>query len=215
MNASPLRFYPYRAFLAVPLPEPLILELGRLQNALKRSGVAWRYSEPENIHLTLLFLGEIDREAERAMIAAMDGLAEIDFSLPFPIEGLGAFPDLLQKPRVLWVGVGGNWAPLRQLHKQLAEAARAAGLEVEKQPYHPHLTLARIPRGFHGSLRLPEKLKEGFYGYLPARRLVLFESRLLPGGPSYRAIHERELSHAPGGEESSRKDAEDVEDVKT
>ncbi|MBE7559387.1 RNA 2',3'-cyclic phosphodiesterase [bacterium] len=194
MSDSNLRFYPYRAFLAVPLPEALREELGRLQKALRHSGVAWRYADPQHIHLTLLFLGDIDRATEGAMTTTMDELASPDFSLPYPVEGLGAFPDLVEKPRVLWAGIGGNWAPLRHLHKTLADAARGAGLEVEKQPYHPHLTLARIPKGFHGPLRLPEKLKGGFYGYLPIEKLVLFESRLSPAGPSYRAVHERVLT---------------------
>ena len=194
MSESSLRFYTYRAFLAIPLPAELQAELRQLQNALRHSGVAWRYADPQHVHLTLVFLGDIDQPQERAIIQTMDALEIPDLALPFPVEGLGAFPDLAQKPRVLWAGVGGNWAPLRHLHKQLADAVRQLGLDVERQAYHPHLTLARVPKGFHGALRLPEKLKGGFYGYLQADRLVLFESRLSPLGPSYRPIHTRLLS---------------------
>jgi len=180
---------PLRAFLGIPIPGELREELGKLQAALRKSGVAWKYVTPENIHLTLLFLGGIFSRDVEAMAAAMDALSDVSFDLPYPVEGLGAFPSLKVKPRVLWAGVGGNWAPLRQLHKQMAEAARAREIEVEKQPYHPHLTLARIPKGFHGPLRLPEKLLQGFYGYLPIRELVLFQSTLAPGGSIYTPLH--------------------------
>ena len=185
---------PVRAFLGIPLPDDLREKLGKLQAALRKSGVAWKYVDPGNLHLTLLFLGDIAPGEVQGMTAAMDALDGLAFDLPYPVEGLGAFPSLREKPTVLWAGVGGNWAPLRQLHKQLADAAHAVELEVEKKPYHPHLTLARIPKGFRGPLRLPQKLIEGFYGYLPIEEVVLFQSILTPAGPVYTPLHARRFS---------------------
>lgn len=125
-----------RLFVAIALPWNAAELLVRLNPRL--SGVRWL--RPEQMHLTLSFLGNVAPPQEEALC---DRLAAIRFA-PFflPIAGLGTFPDK-RKPNVLWTGVGKGHPQLFHIYQRVQEAALGAGLEPELRAWHPHITIAR------------------------------------------------------------------------
>ena len=166
-----------RLFTAIEVPEMLRMRLSLLRAPL--SGAKW--VDPENMHITLRFAGDID---DRAADAFADALAEASVD-PFvvTIAGVGAFGG--RETRVLWAGVEAG-PQLDELYRANERAARAAGLEPPPRGFKPHVTLARMRSarqstiaGFleeHGGLRL-----EPFM----VTRFVLLSARPGTGGGPY------------------------------
>ncbi|MBI1885218.1 MAG: RNA 2',3'-cyclic phosphodiesterase, partial [Chloroflexi bacterium] len=131
----------WRLFVAVELPPAAKEALVRLQEALRRQGLAsWRWVRPEGVHLTLKFLGEtpVERvpEVERAVSEAVAGTSAFEMALAEP----GAFSDR-RGPRVLWVGLSGDVSRLAEVQRRLEERLAATGFPREERPFSPHLTL--------------------------------------------------------------------------
>ncbi len=133
-----------RSFIAIELPDELKAGLIRLQEKLKpatQSPVKW--VDPNSIHLTLKFLGNIPVDTigdiTRAMEAATRGIS------PFHLEvkDLGVFPNL-KRVQVVWVGVSGEIDKLGQLQQRIAASLTPLGFTPESRPFTPHLTLARL-----------------------------------------------------------------------
>lgn len=125
-----------RLFIALPLPIPVRTALAALARPL--AGVTW--TKPEQLHLTLRFLGDVPVSQHKAMIERLSALRVASFILP--IEGLGTFPTKAP-PRILWAGVGKGHPRLFQLRQRLDDALLAAGLALDLRTFHPHATLAR------------------------------------------------------------------------
>ena len=124
-----------RLFTAIEIPEAIRVRLSLIRAPL--GGAKW--IEPENMHITLRFAGDIDG---RTADEFADFLADVR-ARPFTvtIKGVGAFGG--RDPRVLWAGVEAG-EPLDALYRANERAARAAGLEPEGRAFKPHVTLARM-----------------------------------------------------------------------
>src|SRR3989442_11654090 len=144
-----------RAFIAVQLSDALKRQIGSVQAELKREvsgsgrgskAVKIGWAQPEAIHLTLKFLGDIQE-------AQVDALREIlskagASARPFTLEarGLGAFPNP-RAPRVIWLGLHGkseDMAELQRLQAVVEDGAGALGVAKKARPFTPHLTRARL-----------------------------------------------------------------------
>lgn len=171
--------------------------LGALQADLRAAGGPVSWVKPENIHLTLKFLGEVPPAREgpvrEAMAEAVAGVS------PFTLRagGCGAFPGE-RNPRVLWVGLRAGGPEAAALAARLEAACAARGFPPENRPFRGHLTLGRVrgSRGLEETMRRLRAHAEDTLGETAVDRLVLYESRLHPAGSIYTARHEREL---PGG----------------
>ncbi len=130
-----------RLFYAVPLPEVTRSEIQRAIGVAPAVAGA-RWVPPENLHLTLRFLGDTD-SARRASLE--EAVRELQLPPPFSIRlrGWGAFPRPARAD-VLWIGVEDHEGALRTAAEQLEAAARAAGFVPEERPFRPHLTAARL-----------------------------------------------------------------------
>ncbi|HEY1583250.1 MAG TPA: RNA 2',3'-cyclic phosphodiesterase [Chthoniobacterales bacterium] len=125
-----------RLFVSLDLPPSVADLLVRLDPDLP--GVRWMAAE--QLHLTLAFLGNVLAEKETAL---REHLSAIHFSSFFlPLTGIGTFP-AKGYPRIIRIGVGRGHPHLFQLHKRVADAALAAGIEPDLRSWHPHFTLAR------------------------------------------------------------------------
>ncbi len=125
-----------RLFAAIDLPSSIQDSLGKIDPQVR--GVSW--SDPEQLHLTLGFFGQVAESAEGVL---RERLAAIRFgAFALPIQGIGTFPGK-GPPKIIWIGVGGGHPHLFQVHKRVQEAALAAGIEPDLRPWHPHITLAR------------------------------------------------------------------------
>ncbi len=135
---------PVRAFIAVELPETVRSALSGLQNRLKegeRAPVKW--VNPESVHLTLKFLGNIDLESIPQLSEAISEASRGNAPFRLELSELGGFPNL-RAPRVLWVGLRGETASLSALQKNVESALIPLGFPPEKKGFSPHLTLGRV-----------------------------------------------------------------------
>jgi 2'-5' RNA ligase len=133
-----------RSFIAISLPAELRLGLAKLQIRLKTSNKPWiKWTDPNGIHLTLRFLGDVpvDRINEISRVMA-EAAQEIP---PFQLktQSLDVFPNLKQV-QIVWLGLGGELNKLGQLHKQIESGLTRLGFAPETRTFRAHLTLARL-----------------------------------------------------------------------
>ena len=130
---------PKRLFVAVELPEVMRAELVRLGTHIP--GVRWH--PPENLHLTLAFLGDaVSTEVQTRLRATLPTVRVPPFFLP--LTGAGSFGG--ERPRALWVGTGRGHPHLFALHRAVHDAVLAAGGQADRKPFIPHVTLAYAGR---------------------------------------------------------------------
>jgi 2'-5' RNA ligase len=181
-----------RLFLAVELDEPLRRLAGRVAADLSRAlgadgqtGVTW--VRPENMHLTVRFLGETPETRVPGLLEALaPPLVTPSFELRF--AGVGTFPPR-GPARVIWLGIASGHDRLTGVHHEIEDRLAALGTEREDRPFRAHLTLGRV-RGRLGP-RAGSIISGTVAGDLPVsvvREVTLFESRLSPRGPVYTAL---------------------------
>ncbi len=125
-----------RVFAGLPLPEEVRVRLGGLCAGI--DGARW--ISKENFHLTLHFIGDVDRDMAEEIDAE---LSHIDFpAFDLHLTGVGYFGKA-NKPRALWVGTESSHA-LNELQERVGSALRRAGVKLEGRKFKPHVTLARI-----------------------------------------------------------------------
>jgi 2'-5' RNA ligase len=172
-----------RAFVAVfPPLEVRKKALGAARNLPLGDRVRW--TRPENVHLTLKFLGDIREGIVDDLCAALREVCERHTPFDARLAGLGAFPSA-RRAQVLWTGVGVGSDRLRSLAAEIDGALAPLGFKRERRPYAPHLTLGRI-RGRPSSLDLPLDAKEKLE--FRVRRVELTESTLTERGAVYRTV---------------------------
>lgn len=177
-----------RAFVAFELPAEIIRFAENLQGNLKNCGLKLRWVKAQNIHLTIKFLGDIREASIPDVASAMQSAARGFGPLDLTVQGMGVFPNI-KRPRVLWIGLGGQVDLLGHLQTELEEALEGAGFARENRPFKAHLTLGRV-KGFVKSRLLSDAIQElGHYSPRPfqVHQLVLFQSDLRPQGAVYTA----------------------------
>ena len=132
-----------RAFIAIELPEEVKASLDRIQAQLKSGQDYVKWVQPEGIHLTLKFLGNIAVSLVPSIGDAITQAAKSVTAFNLEIARLGAFPNL-SAPRVAWVGLGGNVGCLLQLQKAIDQELVPLGFDPEARAFSPHLTLGRV-----------------------------------------------------------------------
>ncbi|MGF1606074.1 MAG: RNA 2',3'-cyclic phosphodiesterase [Rhodothalassiaceae bacterium] len=173
----------HRLFVGLELPDRIKGHLIALMGGLE--GVRWQTED--QLHLTLRFIGEVDRAKAEDIRSALGLVSGEPFDVK--LEGVGYFgPD--RSPRLLWAGVA-DPAPLKHLHEKLDQALTRVGIAPESRKFKPHVTLARFRRPAAATARLPLFLERSACLSLPAftvTRFVLFESHLLGEGACYDAV---------------------------
>ena len=169
-----------RLFVAIRPPEAIRARLLAAMGGV--SGARWQ--SDEQIHLTLRFVGEVDRHRLRDIDAALCGIHHRPFEIA--VNGLGTF-DRRGQPEVIWAGVAPH-APLHALHNKVDQAIARVGIEPEQRAYLPHITLARLKRS-SGTVRdLIEQSGGLTTPPFAVDRFALFESRLTPEGAVYSVL---------------------------
>ncbi|HET9200278.1 MAG TPA: RNA 2',3'-cyclic phosphodiesterase [Dehalococcoidia bacterium] len=145
-----------RLFIALELPEAMKEELAAAQERLRaRLKVRLKWVRPESIHLTLKFLGYVDEDRAQTIGANLSQAVSSHGELSLHLGGLGSFGG--RRPRVVWVGVGGDVEELAALQRSIDREMATLGFEPEVRGYNAHLTLARVPDGLN-RLQLDEVL---------------------------------------------------------
>jgi len=190
-----------RVFIAINLPPELKARLAERQRELKSApgGQAVRWTPVEQIHLTLRFLGDVPAESVPDIQAAVQRAAATTPAFELQAEGLGCFPHARQ-PRIVWVGITGALAGLRQL-QEAVERETAPWGEREDREFHPHLTIGRVKKEHARSARpLAEALNRtttGLFGAFRVAQLDLMQSRLAPTGAEYTVLAALPLAGNP------------------
>jgi RNA 2',3'-cyclic 3'-phosphodiesterase len=174
-----------RTFLCIEIPELIRARISELQAAMKSIDARVSWVRPENIHLTLKFLGNVPSKRISAVCQAASRAAGSSSSFSVEVSGTGCFPSP-RNPRVLWVGLPDLPEELLQLHKQIEEQLAREGFPRDSRRFSPHLTIGRI-RSAEGAARVASQLLEsGFEPVLfPANRIVVMRSDLHPSGSLY------------------------------
>jgi RNA 2',3'-cyclic 3'-phosphodiesterase len=146
-----------------------------------------RYVRPENLHVTLKFIGEVSPAEFKGIRGALKAVHS-DAPVHLHFRGLGFFPDE-QYPRVLWAGADAS-ENLPSLAANIDSVLETQGVAREKRAFTPHLTLARFePPGLHEKLRAMLKQNgEREFGSFEAREFHLIESKLKPAGAEYTSL---------------------------
>ena len=179
-----------RTFIAIELPSDVKTTLNRLQidlGANKNNSVKW--VNPESIHLTLKFLGNVDTEAIPKISTAITIAVKNAKPFSLSLSELGAFPNT-RSPRVIWVGLKGDTDMLSGLQKNLEQSLAAIGFLPENKPFSPHLTLGRVRNGVRPNQRraLAERLSVAKLKTRPEMYVTsinLMKSDLTPQGAIY------------------------------
>lgn len=182
-----------RAFIALTTPPFLQEKLGEISRLLAKDCPGVRWANPENIHLTLKFLGQVEFETLSKIQSVLDELA--GRYRPFAIEvgGLGGFPDL-RRPSVIWVGVFLGGEKLKSLALDLESNLSRFGFKPEKRKFHPHFTIGRVKKPDFFKVFLPPRFKEAdSLGSSKIDVLLLMKSTLTPLGAVYEAISKHRL----------------------
>lgn len=179
-----------RSFVAVDcVGAGIDTKFAEVQGRLKASGARMKLVEPENIHVTIKFLGDIE-DSQVPEISKV--IEEISFDpFTFTVEGVGVFPNL-RRPATIWAGVGEGFGELTDIFSQVNEGLDKLGFEKERRRFHPHLTLARV-RGGENRDRLVESLLElenYDFGRVNVEVVSLKKSVLTRSGPVYSTLAE-------------------------
>lgn len=179
-----------RLFVAIEVPPEILQEARHIQTLLqKRIQGPARWVRPEGIHLTIKFLGDVSPERRADIEGLLARQVRGTAPLSFQVSGPGAFPTI-DRPRVIWLGIGGDTGPLEALQRRLEDAFASLGFAREERPFRPHLTLARvkIPKMLIGLADAIDR--EGPYrgGSFTAQSISLIASALTPQGAVYERL---------------------------
>lgn len=184
-----------RTFIGVDLGKPIRDRTVALQETMARSGAEVKWVEPENLHVTLLFLGEVeDREIPRVCQIVAE-TTQMHAAFTMSVETAGCFPNP-RRPRILWVGVGQGAQELCRLHDDLERPLEELGYRREERRYSPHITLGRVRSerpaqtiaaalARHSVWKAGEKLVE---------EIQVMSSELTSTGPIYTVLSRARLS---------------------
>lgn len=136
-----------RAFIAVELGAEAAVAVRSLQrelaDAVPRGAVRW--AKPDQLHLTLQFLGNVAADRVEALKSNLATTLAGNPAFTLRLDQIGVFPSL-RAPRVIWVGLAGDLPALAALQGRVADASRDFGDHAEARDFHPHLTLGRVNR---------------------------------------------------------------------
>ena len=180
-----------RTFLAIELPEAIRRRIKEVQEDLRSSRADVRWVNPEKIHLTLKFFGNIEEARIDPIIKAVEGPVCNTQVFPLGVKGIGTFPHS-KNPRVIWMGLVDGKGILIPLQRQLETELERIGFEPEGRAFQPHLTLGRVnsSRGKEELIRSMERYQEEEFGEIEVSKIVLFKSDLRPTGPVYTPLKE-------------------------
>lgn len=181
-----------RTFVALLIPDSWTDWIRGIARDLasRSSGLSW--VKPENAHLTVRFLGNLDDEALQRV---RESVRRSGAPLMAPLAGLGrlgAFPRP-ERPRVLWVGLAQGGPEAEAVAEVVNDGLEADGFGVPDKPFRPHLTLARAREGARGVAELVRSALPPAPPAEPLHRLAVMKSELHPSGAMYNVLEEIRL----------------------
>ena len=176
-----------RLFVALEIPRAVRDNLATLIKDLRTAAPKARWVRPENIHVTLKFIGEVPPDKLPDIRSALSGVRS-ERAVELNFHGLGFFPSA-KRPSVLWAGIDAS-DNLQPLAEDIDRSLEKLDFPREQRPFVPHLTIARFqPPRIHEPL--PSAIAQGSgreFGSLRTGEFHLIESKLKPSGAEYRTL---------------------------
>jgi RNA 2',3'-cyclic 3'-phosphodiesterase len=179
-----------RTFIAIDLGKNVRDRLASLQDTLSRHASDVKWVEGQNLHLTLLFLGEVDFREVPKVCQVVEETGHNHARFGVSVVGVGAFPNL-HRPRTLWVGVQDGAAQVTALHDDLEGPLLELGCyRREDRPFTPHITIGRWKGGFHADKLATALAKrvDWHAGETVVDEVLVMSSELTPQGPVYTVL---------------------------
>jgi 2'-5' RNA ligase len=194
MADDPLKRAAARVFLAIPLRGLFDQEIEKILLPLRREIPGVRWSDPRQVHLTLHFFGSVPKKEIELIHRSSIKVASLFSPLKLSLDRIGGFPGL-ERPQIVWLGVGEREGRLLSLQKAIHGEVRTLGFKAETRPFEPHATVGRVKKKIadlrpwvsKNPFRLPtaEKIADHF---------VLYQSHCLPEGARYEVLKTYPLS---------------------
>ena len=180
----------YRTFIGLPLhvEHPFLQARDRLIEILKDERISW--TNPQQYHVTLRFIGDTERSAVKHIGQAMRDGVPVPRQINLEITGLASFGPR-KRPRVIWVGFE-NSSFFSLLKQQVDQSLEICGIPLEDKPFRAHLTLGRVRnlKNVERYYRTIEEMNQYFKGSVRFDSLVFFRSILRSHGPEYQVLKE-------------------------
>jgi 2'-5' RNA ligase len=176
-----------RTFIAIPLSQDLIENLKKIITTFQTLSKGIKWMNPNSIHLTLKFLGNLEMGARERVICSMDDLFNNRYGrFNLMASGLGAFPNI-RRPRVFWVGIKGkDVEKLLLLQQDIEDKLAQAGFQKEERRFSPHLTLGRVKYADNMQQLIDKTLAYDFLDTeFPVENVQIMRSDLKPSGAVY------------------------------
>jgi len=170
---------------------PVVVEKSQRFREEAQAYIHGKWTQPQNLHITLQFIGEVDRPTLFELLKTAQEVASTFRPFKITYKGLGVFPHL-RRPRILWVGVDSGSGPLKRLAKAVEVAnSRIKNIRPDTKPFHPHVTICRMRRVDERKLRFFLRKYQNFiFGEEEVNRIAVIKSTLTPEGPIYSLIEE-------------------------
>ena len=176
----------FRGFIALEIPVIDLIE--QMQNDIRKTSANIKLVEPENIHITLKFLGDTPinqiNEIESIITDAVQSIKKHSISL----KGTGVFPNE-NYIKVLWIGIQDS-AELSRIAQSINKSCTRIGVKKDKRGFSAHLTIGRMKsaKGKEEILTVLNKYKDTFFATVPVDEIQLKKSTLTPKGPIYETL---------------------------
>ncbi len=179
-----------RAFIAIEIDSEIKNKLSEYLSKLKRTGADVKWVAPENIHLTLKFIGYIEKETLINLNKIINYAVSSIVPFSISIGNIGAFPSL-NKPRVVFVCVQEQGNNLLRIYEKIDKGVEPLGIKKESKKYVGHITLGRV-KSQNNISKLKNALISGtecYFGLEKVSSLSLMQSKLTPTGPIYTRLN--------------------------
>lgn len=187
-----------RLFIAINLPDGTRESLAQLQGQLKHFCPTAKWVEPQNLHLTLKFLGTVEQEKIIRISSVIGAVAKTQASFDIQLGGTGAFPRM-NDPRIIWIGLKQGTPEIVRMAAELQTRLAIEGFPADPRGFSPHLTVARLKD--RAPIQLVEALKavENWLDVSPISvyEICLMSSELSRRGPRYDVVEAYQLSRDP------------------
>lgn len=184
-----------RLFIAMDMDAAVLERMAALQKTLRQAVMPGdreaKWVRPDQMHLTLKFLGPVEDDKVTQVCAIVQKIANQNEAFEMTCRGVGVFG---RPARVVWTGVDGGDS-LITLQRELDERFTQAGWASENRPFAAHLTLCRVKSAStgHALAAAIEPLAKEVFGSTWADAIAVYESRLSSAGPEYRLVSRASL----------------------
>lgn len=178
-----------RTFIALPVSGSPVEAVNAMIGDMEEAGMSAKWVEPQNMHLTLKFLGDLPRTRIQPLADAVRRAVQGEPRFEVVLLGAGAFPSPA-RPRVLWAGVREGADRLARLSRSIDESTVASGFAPADKAFRPHLTIGRA-RGESVGVRAADiisRYSDALWGTVAADCVHVVASVLKPSGPVYTSL---------------------------